>query len=282
MAKDIVLRPATADDRRQVTYVESQATPKLSYLSHVFEDFLSDSEGEFGVAEMEGRVVGCGKFTVLPDGSAWLESIRVLPSYQGMGIGKSFYRRFFELAEQKDIDTIRMYTGITNAKSRGLAEQFGFRQVGTYRGYRLPLEDVWIPAVDPKLVKVTDEEVAHDILAPLGERWNGFLVMNRTFYAATKTLYADWAGKGRIHLHEDTGTAVVAGARFMPQSALHIAAAGGNPYIWLLFALQKARDLGAARLECMFPPEDEELEGFLARRGFRRDDSDCIVMEIRM
>ncbi len=282
VAKEIVLRAATTDDRDAIARVESLATPRLSYLPHVFESFVSDTEGEFSVAEADGEVVACGKFSVLPDGSAWLESIRVVPDHQGIGIGKLFYRRFFELAEQKGIDTMRMYTGVTNAASRGLAERFGFRHVGTYRGCRLPLQDVWIPATGSGMVAVSDGDTAVKLLEPLGEKWEGFLVMNRTFYAATPTLYSTWAREGKVYFHQKTGSVAVVGARFMPEVSLHIACADGDPGTWLHLALQKATELGVQRVECMFPPKDRELEEFLSERGFRLDDSDCIVMETNL
>ena len=53
-------------------WVESKATPKLSYVEEVWGLFSSDDVGEFGVADADGEGVSCGKFTVLPDGSAWL------------------------------------------------------------------------------------------------------------------------------------------------------------------------------------------------------------------
>ncbi len=98
----ITLRQATPEDRAAVELVASQATRGLRYLPSVFTEFVTDRFGEFSVAEVEGQVVGCGKFTLLPDGSAWLEALRVMPQYQGQGVGKAFYRRFFEIAGRKD------------------------------------------------------------------------------------------------------------------------------------------------------------------------------------
>ena len=117
----ITIRVVTEEDRDAVLAVESQSTPNLKYLPMVFDQFLSDPEGDFSVAEMDGEVVGCGKFTVMPDGSAWLEALRVIPRAQGQGIGKAFYARFFEVAEGKGIKTMRMYTGMKNKVSKGLA-----------------------------------------------------------------------------------------------------------------------------------------------------------------
>ena len=74
------------------------------------------------------------KLTVLPDGSAWLEALRVAPFAQGKGVGKQFYQHFFTVARERGIPSMRMYTGVRNAVSKGLAERFGFRLAATYRG----------------------------------------------------------------------------------------------------------------------------------------------------
>ena len=81
---------------------------------------------EFLIAEINGQAVGIANFSVLPDRSAWLETLRVIPEFQGQGVGKRFYERFFEIARQKKIKTMRMYTGLTNHASKGLAERYGF------------------------------------------------------------------------------------------------------------------------------------------------------------
>lgn len=73
------------------------------------------------VAEVDGKIVGIGKLTLLYDGSAWLETLRVDPAYQGNGVGKAIYRRYLEEAAELNAPALRMYTGVKNAVSAGLA-----------------------------------------------------------------------------------------------------------------------------------------------------------------
>ncbi len=113
----IELRRARLEDREKAIWVESKSTPNLSYVPDVFEMFVSDDVGEFSVAEVDGEVVGCGKFTVVPDGSAWLETLRVIPERQGIGVGKRFYERWLEAARRLGVPTMRMYTGVGNVVS---------------------------------------------------------------------------------------------------------------------------------------------------------------------
>jgi len=279
VTEEITLRRAVPRDREAVARVESQATPNLSYLPQVFDLFLNDLQGDFSVAEVGGRVVACAKFTVLPDGSAWLEALRVLPDYQGLGIGKRFYRNFFAIAEDSGISTLRMYTNIANEKSKGLAERFGFQWVATYRGAQIPTAEISGTADSTGFQPVTDPRRAADLLMPHCEEWTGFLVMNRTFFPFVPATCARWATEGKIYEDPGTGDVIVLGARFMPKQALHIAFAEGEPARWLHFARRVARASDIERIQCMYPPRRADVEAFLLGKGFRPDAYDCIVME---
>jgi GNAT superfamily N-acetyltransferase len=291
----IVLRPARPEDRARVIEVEAGATLNLQYLPKVFDMFASDPQGEFGVVEVDGTVVACGKLTVVPDGSAWLEALRVMPAYQGLGIGKRFYERFFELARLKGVTTMRMYTGLRNVVSKGLAERFGFHLAATYRGAYLPVAGAPGPQQTAPATTVSrtmptaagfrqvrDAGRATDLLMSLKERWAGFLVMNRTFYEVTPALSAWLAGRGAVYENPATGSFVTLDARFMPEQSLHIGVFNGPVEEWLPLAVEKAAAQGAARLQCMFPPTAEDVQAALQAQRFMLEPSDCIVMEVRI
>ena len=274
----ITVRRARRDDLDAIIAVEAGSTPGLRYVARVFDDFVSDEIGEFSVAEIDGQVVACGKFTLLPDHSAWLETLRVLPAYQGRGAGKRLYERFFEVARRAGVTTLRMYTGVTNLVSKGLAERFGFRLAGTFRGAWLPLEAAAAgPA--PAFMPVSDPERAAALLMPHAPRWTGFVVMNRTFYALSPILCADFARAGRVFEERASGSVVVLGARFMPEQALHIGLYAGDTRACLDFAAHLGVARGAGRLSCLFPPAAADIQAELTERGYRLESSDFIVME---
>jgi len=83
---EIALRKARPEDRDKVIWVESKSTPDLRYVPHVWDLFLSDATGDWRVAELGGEIVGCGKNTLMPDGSAWLETLRVIHEKLGLGV----------------------------------------------------------------------------------------------------------------------------------------------------------------------------------------------------
>ena len=279
---EIALRRARPEDREKLIEVESKSTPNLSYIPEVFDEFISDERGEFIVAEADGEVVACGKFTVVPDGSAWLETLRVVPERQGLGIGKRFYERFFEIARSQGVETMRMYTGVRNVVSRGLAERFGFRLTNTFRGAWLPCES-WTGGTSTGDFRVvTDPERATSLLLPHREMWGGFLVMNRTFYALTPALCAYLARRGMVYEETVGGSVIALGARFMPERALHIGVYEGDAGACLGFAARECRERRVGRLSCLFPASSVELQGELTRRGFRLEASDFLVMEARV
>lgn len=273
----IAVRRARGDDLDAINIVEAGSTPGLRYVARVFDDFVSDEVGEFSVAEIGGQVVACGKFTLMPDHSAWLETLRVLPAYQGKGAGKRLYERFFEVARREGVTMMRMYTGVTNLVSKGLAERFGFSLAGTFRGAWLPLEAAAGPA--PAFTPVTDPERTAHLLMPHAARWTGFVVMNRTFYALTPILCADFARAGRVFEERASGSVIVLGARFMPEQALHIGLYAGDTQACLDFAAHLGIERGAGRLSCLFPPAAVDIQAALTERGFRLESSDFIVME---
>ena len=273
------LRRARPEDREKAAWVESKSTPNLRYLPNVFDMFVSDKVGELSVVLLDGEMIGTGKYTIVPDGSAWLETLRVIPEKQGLGAGKKFYEHWFELARSQGVKTMRMYTGVDNVVSKGLAERFGLRLAGTYRGASKPcVKD----GGEYAFKQVKDQKKATALIMPLREKWGGFLVMNRTFYSITPALCADLAAKGMVYEDPKTRSVITLGARFMPEQALHVGVFSGDPAACLGFAAQRCAEIGAARLSCLFPPTAADTQAALTGHGFQLDKSDQIVMEINL
>lgn len=280
-ASPITLRPATEEDRTPVIQVEARTMPNWRYLPQVFDLFMADA-GEFSVAEVDGEVVACGKFTPMVDGSAWLETLRVVPDFQGRGIGKRLYERFFEQARAAGIPVMRMYTGVENAVSKGLAERFGFRLAGTCGNASRPCRVEEVPHPLPPFRLITDPAEAAALIMPHAGAWGGFLVMNRTWYAFTPALCAALARQAQVYADAESGSLLVAGSRFMPEQALHIGLFAGDPERCFAFAMHLAAVRNAARLSCLFPARNGEIAATLLANGFQRSPGDLIVMEGRL
>ena len=84
----MILRKAKPEDKPKVFEVEAKSMPSLQYLPHLFDEWTSEKHGDLSVVELDGEVIGVGKYTSMPDGSAWIEALRVTPEKQGLGAGK--------------------------------------------------------------------------------------------------------------------------------------------------------------------------------------------------
>lgn len=277
----IVIRRAKIEDKARVLGVEATATPNLRYLQVMFDHWVHDSVGELSVAELDGVLVGVAKFTVLPDGSAWLEALRVSSAAQGKGVGKAFYQRFFRLAQERQVTTMRMYTGVSNLTSKGLAERFSFELAATYRGASCGVRPPTRTDLKYSFQQVNDCVRAQELIMPLNGVWTGFMVMNRTFYAFSPSLCTSWANEDKVYYDEASQSMLVLGARFQAEQSLHIACLSGNIAKCLAFAEHKAHQLAVPKLVCLFPSQATALAAALLQYGFQPDAADYIVMEYK-
>ena len=273
---NIVLRKARDEDLDDVVWVESLSTPSLSYVPHVWDMFLNDEDGDWSVEELEGKIMGCGKYSILPDGSAWLETLRVVPEAQGLGLGKRLYEHWLRLSDEKGVKAMRMYTGVKNVVSEGLAKRYGLSLAQTFHGTKMvaaPFE------ADHGFVRLSDVGEATDLLMPLGEKWGGWMVMNRTYYKWSPELCRWLTENGMVYRDAD-GNVVVMGARFIKEFQLHIGLFEGDAETCLGFAKSEAAARGVNTIHCLYPDHLTGVEKALTGYGFDMEPSPFIVMEI--
>ena len=279
----IHIRKITKEDYQTVCEVEALSTPNLRYVPHVFDLFLTSRDGAFLIAEMDGKAVGIANLSILPDHSAWLETLRVIPEVQGRGVGKRFYEKFLEIAEEKKIKTLRMYTGLTNHASKGLAERFGFSVAAEFQEAWLTLKDKQSqPEISGSFRPVTDLQIAASLLLPYQKKWNGFLVFNRTFFTVSDELCLDLVRKKMLYHDSKNASLIVLGSRFMPWQSLHIGLLGGDRQSCLDFACREAISRKVERINCLFPPEAAEIKELFTKNGYEFLSTHLIVMETHL
>lgn len=271
---NVVLRKARNEDLEQAMWVESLSTPNLSYVPHVWDMFLNDEEGEWTMEELDGKIMGIGKYSILPDGSAWLETLRVVPQSQGLGLGKRLYELWVKLSEEKGVPAMRMYTGVNNAVSSGLAERYGLSTVETFHGVKMPKPDF---KAESTFKPITDVAEATKLLTLLGEKWGGWIVFNRTYYKWSEALIKWLTEKGYVYRDEDDNV-VVMGTRFMPEFQLHLGLFDGDSKKCLDFAKATASENGVT-LHCLYPSHLAEIESKLVEYGFDKEPAPFIVKE---
>jgi ribosomal protein S18 acetylase RimI-like enzyme len=274
---NVVLRKAKQEDREKVRWVESKSTPTLIYTPYVYDEFLTDG-GEFSVEELDGELVACGKYTPLPDGTAWIETLRVIPEKQGLGLGKRLYDLWVKLAKDQNVKAMRMYTGVTNVVSAGLAERYGLTLQGTFKGNTQPVKPG--DGKQGGFKQVTDAKKAAKLVMPLKDTWADWLVLNRTFYRFSPEIIGWMAGKGMVYEDAEAKSVIVAGARFMPHQTVHIACWGGDADACIAFAKWKAAENKVPTVSCFHEITKPEIGKTLAKNGFAVDKGDYIVKGI--
>jgi len=278
---EILLRKARPEDKEKVIWVESLSTPNLSYVPEVWDIFINDEKGDWSVEEVDGEVVACGKYSILPDGSAWLETLRVIPERQGLGLGKRLYEHWLKLSEEKNVESMRMYTGIKNEVSAGLARRYGLSLAGTFHGAKGVCELIELE-LDTDFQNISDPDVATELLMPLAKKWGGWMVMNRTFYKWSPELCEWLVENDMVYRDNVTGSLIVMGARFMEDKQLHIGLFEGDPEKCLEFAQIKGSVKGVKTMHCLYPEEQTWIENELLDYGFEMEPSAFIVMEINL
>lgn len=287
---DIKTRKASPDDLERMLEIEESAIPGYGYLYEnrhfYFDGKENDGEMILAVAVLaDGREfpVGMGQYSVLPDGSGWLEILRVHKDFQNQGAGKAIYSRYLELAKQTAAPSAAMFTGWKNAASRGLAEKNGFSLAASYAGYdRMILPGDEKTESKPPFLPVPDEAEAARLLARAVENekenggWGKFLVLNRTFFHYGEPLYRYLAQKQMIYT--DGSNVIVLGCRMLRHRGLHLGFFSGDAKACLDFAVAETARLGLPKLTVMFPPERKDLEKQVLVEGFSSS-GELIVME---
>lgn len=101
------------------------------YLPQIFHKWVDDRGLFLGAVDTDtGKVIGADKYSVLYDGTGWLEGLRTHKDYRGIGIGKELGLLAFEKAKQDLkaglIDKIAFSTHISAVESITMMKHLGF------------------------------------------------------------------------------------------------------------------------------------------------------------
>ncbi|MFZ5352448.1 MAG: GNAT family N-acetyltransferase [Bacillota bacterium] len=126
------LRRAEEADRERILEISSEIWEGDDYLPNVLDAWLNDDIGEFTVGELDGRVIGCAKYTRLNSKEAWLEGIRGDKKYSGNGFGSAMTEYYINKAKAENLDYLRLSTHIENHQSLNIIHKYGFKKDGCF------------------------------------------------------------------------------------------------------------------------------------------------------
>jgi RimJ/RimL family protein N-acetyltransferase len=102
------------------------------YLPELFHEWVDDNGLFLGAVDTDtNMVIGTDKYSVLYDGTGWLEGLRTHKDYRGKGIGKELALRVFKEAlddlGRDKINKIAFSTHISSVESIGMMKNLGFK-----------------------------------------------------------------------------------------------------------------------------------------------------------
>jgi len=137
--ENFIIRNAEKKDSNAIEILATKIWDD-DYLGRQFERWLDD--GNFFVAVLNGKVIGCSKISILPSKTGWLEGLRVDPDFQKIGIGREFNRfmvdKITQMKQNGMVDSIEYSTYYKNQESLHMGEKAGFEIVSRF--YALSLD----------------------------------------------------------------------------------------------------------------------------------------------
>ncbi|MGQ4891033.1 MAG: GNAT family N-acetyltransferase [Candidatus Njordarchaeia archaeon] len=133
-ARPIVkIRRAVPEDKDYVlsftkdTWKEEGFLEMGDYIQYIWDLWINDEYGELLVADANGKPVAILHMRMLPDGSGWLEGLRVHPNYRKMGIGQKINKEAMKHAKRVGLTVVRGAIFKGNEKAVNLAGKLEFK-----------------------------------------------------------------------------------------------------------------------------------------------------------
>lgn len=266
------IRFATTDDLDVITRLEERALPILTPYVAVAQDYYFErAKGEILLVEKEDTPVAMGRFTVMPDETIWIETIRVDPDHQRQGIGKLIYTEIEKIAKEMNIPKMAMYTEAFNEGSMALVQQMEFDPYGVYSCYRYDLDGEY-PDTDFRPVVSIDE--IHPILE--SHNWEGKISLNRTFYDMNKEILEEFIRRG--DLYTDGNSLLLEGNRTRENGEQSMGLYLGDIPKCIDAGISLTHKKGLDTILAIFPKEREDILEILKDKGFE-DTYDLHVFE---
>lgn len=128
----ITVRRVEEKDRGRILEISSRIWGGHDYIPSVFDEWLTDPQGFFACAELDGSVAGFGRCVKISEEYFWLEGLRTDPKIQGKGVGKALTNFFIEYGIKENAKTLALSTYIDNRASIHIIEENGFRVVSEF------------------------------------------------------------------------------------------------------------------------------------------------------
>lgn len=207
----LLIRPARAADRAGMLRITRGVWDGTDYVPYLWQRWLDDPSGHLCVATWNDRFVGLQHTSVQPDGTAWLEGIRVDESMRGRGIGAAMLQHALAWARNAGCSVARLSTSSENQSSTRIAHKAGLREVGRFDVLTGPATPGSQPMSNVRLAHAGDLETLNGRLL---RAWNSgelppFYTEGWTAYRLSAERMNLLVAAHAIALVEDRGIAAV-------------------------------------------------------------------------
>ena len=90
----------------------------------------------FFIASYNDQLAGCGGIK-LYDEYGEVKRMYVRPSHRGLGLGKAILNRLAEFARERNVNMLRLETGIYQTEAIGLYDAYGFKRRAPFGEYKV-------------------------------------------------------------------------------------------------------------------------------------------------
>lgn len=98
----VIIRKATEADLDAIAELITPFVEQGLLLERTYDE-LAEWQGNFFVAELDGKIVGCAALEIYSRKLAEVRSLAVAKAVQGMGVGRGLVRACVELAQERGI-----------------------------------------------------------------------------------------------------------------------------------------------------------------------------------
>ncbi|KNC16334.1 30S ribosomal protein S18 [Arthrobacter sp. RIT-PI-e] len=138
------LRDLAYEDIGTVGELEQELFPTDAWpLEMFYTEFFQPDTRRYLLAEVDHRVVGYAGVMVL-GATADIQTIGVLPSFEGRGIGRAMLTELLHEARARGADNVMLEVRADNPRAQQLYTRFGFEQIHTRRRYYRDGVDAWV------------------------------------------------------------------------------------------------------------------------------------------
>lgn len=140
-------RKLTHEDYNDIVDICKDIWEGTDYLPELFHAWVDDKGLFLGAVDTDtNKVIGVDKYSVLYDGTGWLEGLRTHKDYRGKGIGKELGLRVFKEALKElgsgEINRIAFSTHISSVESITMMKKLDFKLEQEYIFVQKNYEDL--------------------------------------------------------------------------------------------------------------------------------------------